>query len=293
MSNYVQYSQKMYTNGGHIEHAIHTKAEELKLFLSECRDHVKSKMHSLQDSLEVYLKEIEHKAHEFSTSHHLSVHHLSERLHEMQQHFNENVAKFLSPKSKLPIMVFLFSGMVCFFGSTLYHTFGCQSEGHCAFYLKVDYSGISTLIAGSLVPFVWYIFHGLTHWQCFYVITLGVLASLVLYVSFSERFSAVEYQPYRALCFVLMAAFCVVPFSHMVMHYGAIEMQIFGRFALSALLYLLGVAIYVSRYPERLFPGKCDIWFQSHQLFHTFIVAAALVWYSFALKLLESHTYIN
>lgn len=101
-------------------------------------------------------------------------------------------------------------------GSTLYHTFGCQSVDHCAFFLKVDYSGISTLIAGSLVPFVWCIFllfllllfpififlfetpedifHGLTHWQCFYVVTLAVLAGLVLYVSFSERFSSPEYQ---------------------------------------------------------------------------------------------------
>lgn len=280
------------THAHRLEHAMKTKTEELKKFLADCRDHFESKMHSIHDSFEVYLKEIEDSVHEFSTTH-KSVAHFSERLSKIQQFFDENLAKFFNPKSKLPIMVFLLSGMACFMGSTLYHTFGCQSAGHCNFFLKVDYSGISTLIAGSLVPFVWYVFHGLTHWQCFYIGTLVVLATLVLYVSFSERFSSQEYQPYRALCFVLMAAFALVPFLHMVFLYRRVEFYSFQRCFLSASLYILAVAAYVSRVPERLFPGKCDFWLQSHQVFHTFIVAAALVWYSFSLRLLDSNTYIN
>jgi len=276
-----------------VEEAMKSKGEELKKFLTDCRDHLNSKMHSLHDSFEIYLKEIEKSVHEFSNSTHESVANLSERLSEMRQRFDDNFAKLFSRKSKLPIMVFLLSGMVCFMGSTLYHTFGCQSEGHCHFFLKVDYSGISTLIAGSLVPFVWYVFHGLTHWQCFYVVTVFVLACLVLYVSFAEQFSSDEYQPYRALCFILMAAFAIVPFLHMVFLYGTVEVYAFQRFALSAFLYGLAVAAYVSRIPERLFPGKCDFLLQSHQVFHTFIVAAALVWYTFALRLLDSNTYIN
>ena len=37
--------------------------------------------------------------------------------------------------------------------------------------------------------------------------------------------------------------------------------------------------IYLARIPERLAPGVFDIWFQSHQLFHVFVVAAACVHY--------------
>lgn len=287
-----------------LELAVHAKINEVKAFLSEGRDHFKSKVHSLHETMEIYFKDFEKSVHDtyeasvhdmYEISHHPqeSVRRISERLSGVRELFNESLAKFFSPKSKFPIMVFLFSGMVCFMFSTLYHTFGCQSEHHCAFYLKIDYSGISTLIAGSLVPFVWYVFHGLTHWQCFYVVTLFLLASLVLYVSFSEHFSTAEYQPYRALCFVLMAGFSVVPFLHMVYLYGTVEIHSFSRMALSALLYVLGVVAYISRIPERLFPGKCDFWLQSHQVFHTFIVAAALVWYSFALRLLNSHAYVN
>jgi hypothetical protein len=35
----------------------------------------------------------------------------------------------------------------------------------------------------------------------------------------------------------------------------------------------------LARIPERLAPGLFDIWFQSHQLFHVFVVAAACVHY--------------
>ncbi|KHJ79841.1 hypothetical protein OESDEN_20499 [Oesophagostomum dentatum] len=42
-------------------------------------------------------------------------------------------------------------------------------------------------------------------------------------------------------------------------------------------MYIGGATIYATRIPERWFPGKCDLWFQSHQLFHTFVVIAAFI----------------
>ena len=45
------------------------------------------------------------------------------------------------------------------------------------------------------------------------------------------------------------------------------------------LLYLTGALLYATRIPERFMPGKCDIWFQSHQIFHLLVVAAAFVHY--------------
>ena len=32
----------------------------------------------------------------------------------------------------------------------------------------------------------------------------------------------------------------------------------------------------LNRVPERLFPGRCDLWGQSHQIFHILVVAGAL-----------------
>lgn len=35
--------------------------------------------------------------------------------------------------------------------------------------------------------------------------------------------------------------------------------------------------IYAARVPERFFPGRFDIMFHSHQIFHIFVVVAALI----------------
>eukprot|EP00095_Tigriopus_kingsejongensis_P000110 snap_masked-scaffold265_size231475-processed-gene-0.7 protein:Tk00110 transcript:snap_masked-scaffold265_size231475-processed-gene-0.7-mRNA-1 annotation:"adiponectin receptor protein 2-like" len=44
-------------------------------------------------------------------------------------------------------------------------------------------------------------------------------------------------------------------------------------------LYLTGAVLYAARIPERFYPGKCDIWFQSHQIFHILVIVAAFVHY--------------
>lgn len=52
-----------------------------------------------------------------------------------------------------------------------------------------------------------------------------------------------------------------------------------GWLVLMGLLYILGAMFYALRVPERWFPGKCDIWFQSHQIFHVLVIVAAFVHY--------------
>lgn len=44
-----------------------------------------------------------------------------------------------------------------------------------------------------------------------------------------------------------------------------------------ALLYFMGVVVYVLRVPERWFPGRFDIWGHSHQIWHIFVVLGIIV----------------
>ena len=44
-------------------------------------------------------------------------------------------------------------------------------------------------------------------------------------------------------------------------------------------LYLIGAFLYAFRIPERYLPGKFDIFFHSHQIFHLLIVLAAYTHY--------------
>lgn len=277
------------------EEFAHAKITEMKGYIYNVKAQIRDGMDSMHHRMDTYFKEIEKSVHDLQNFHpHLPVTNFKANLMKMNTQLNEKYNKYVTPKSKWPMIVFLISGMVCFLGSTLFHTFGCQSQRAFYFFLKIDYSGISVLIAGSIVPFVCYIFHELTHWQYVYLTCLTIVSLSVIFVSFSERFSADEYQPYRAGLFALMACFFIVPFGHMLWVYGNVDAYTFGRFMLSASLYLAGVASYVLRFPERLFPGKFDIWLHSHQVFHMFIVAAAIVWYYFMIRLWEgSHSHVS
>ena len=45
---------------------------------------------------------------------------------------------------------------------------------------------------------------------------------------------------------------------------------------LQGVLYIVGAGIYAIRIPERFAPGKFDILGSSHQIFHGFVLAAAV-----------------
>jgi adiponectin receptor len=74
----------------------------------------------------------------------------------------------------------------------------------------------------------------------------------------------------------------VVPAVHYAISEGwfnALSRASLGWLILMGCLYILGALFYALRVPERFFPGKCDIWFQSHQIFHVLVIAAAFVHY--------------
>lgn len=55
----------------------------------------------------------------------------------------------------------------------------------------------------------------------------------------------------------------LVPTLHFMISEGFIKATTVGQIGwlfLMAVLYILGVALYAARIPERFFPGKCDIW---------------------------------
>jgi len=39
-------------------------------------------------------------------------------------------------------------------------------------------------------------------------------------------------------------------------------------------LYIIGAGLYAARFPERMAPGRFDIWGSSHQIFHVCVLAA-------------------
>lgn len=109
------------------------------------------------------------------------------------------------------------------------------------------------------------------------VCVLGITAIIVSQCDF---FSTPQYRGVRAGVFVGLGLSGVVPTLHFMITEGFLRATTMGQMGwlfLMAVLYITGACLYAARIPERFFPGKCDIWFHSHQLFHILVVAGAFV----------------
>ena len=65
------------------------------------------------------------------------------------------------------------------------------------------------------------------------------------------------------------------PIIHLISIYGlkhVIDHGALYHALLMGALYVTGACLYAARIPERFMPGKCDIWFQSHQVILHFLL---------------------
>ncbi|CAF3397388.1 unnamed protein product [Rotaria sp. Silwood1] len=172
----------------------------------------------------------------------------------MAIYFTSRPSSEVHIEQKLIFAAFFLGAIMCLLCSTLYHTLYCHSPEISKFFSKLDYCGIAFLIIGSIIPLLYYQFYCEFGIKVAYLTFIGVLGIGCIIVSMWDKFSASHYRVYRA--------------------FGAIHYLL-----LVAVLYLTGACLYAARIPERLAPGLFDIWFQSHQLFHVFVVVAACVHY--------------
>ncbi|XP_053200056.1 adiponectin receptor protein 2 isoform X1 [Scomber japonicus] len=229
--------------------------------------------------------------------------------------FRPNMSFVAPVQEKVVIGIFFMGAILCLSFSWLFHTVYCHSEGVSRIFSKLDYSGIAFLIMGSFVPWLYYSFY-CSPQPCFiYLMVVCILGLSAITVSQCDFFATPQYrgvragtvrqrwdqylfsfkalhQAFRCLgfsihrlsscsgVFVGLGLSGVVPTLHFVISEGLIKATTMGQMGwllLMATLYITGACLYAARIPERFFPGKCDIWFHSHQLFHILVVAGAFV----------------
>ncbi|NWQ83495.1 PAQR1 protein, partial [Columbina picui] len=144
----------------------------------------------------------------------------------------------------------------------------------------LDYSGIALLIMGSFVPWLYYSFYCSPQPRLIYLSIVCVLGISAIIVAQWDRFATPKHRQTRAGVFLGLGLSGVVPTMHFTIAEGFVKATTVGQmgwFFLMAVMYITGAGLYAARIPERFFPGKFDIWFQSHQIFHVLVVAAAFV----------------
>ncbi|VDO64511.1 unnamed protein product [Heligmosomoides polygyrus] len=181
---------------------------------------------------------------------------------------------------KVLFSTYFLGAILCLGMSFIFHTVACHSDSVGKLFSKLDYAGITLLIVGSFIPWLYYAFYCRALHMAIYITMISVLGVLAMIVSLWDKFAEPSYRPLRAGVFVAMGLSAVVPAAHLFVVDGfdfLYKKASLVWMLFMAAMYLGGAAIYATRIPERWFPGRCDLWFQSHQLFHTFVVIAAFI----------------
>ncbi|OQR91663.1 adiponectin receptor protein [Achlya hypogyna] len=181
-----------------------------------------------------------------------------------------------------PMAVFIASAIVCLSCSATFHLLYVVNQQIYFFLSRMDYAGIAVLIAGSFYPLIYYSFYCHPYLRTFYLATISLLAGATFAMSLIPRFSTLEYLYIRTCIFIGLGLFGVIPVTHLCLLFGVYDEHVtvvLGPLVLMAFLYIFGAFIYSIRFPERFYPGGFDVWGGSHQVWHCFVVAAALVHY--------------
>ncbi|KAA8522974.1 hypothetical protein F0562_009397 [Nyssa sinensis] len=191
--------------------------------------------------------------------------------------------------ARWPFFVFLGGSMFCLFSSSTCHLFSCHSHHLNLFLLRIDYVGIAVMIITSFFPPIYYIFQCDTLWQFIYLGGITVMGIFTIATLLSPSLSTGKYRPFRALLFVAMGLFGIVPAIHaVIVNWTEPQRNVTLAYeAVMALSYLTGTMFYVSRIPERWKAGWFDLAGHSHQIFHVFVILGALAHYGAALVFLE------
>jgi len=187
----------------------------------------------------------------------------------------------------------------CFLCSTMYHLFSCHSEHTSCQVARLDYSGISGLILASFYPPVYYIFYCFPGYQALYLGTITFLGLVGMFGPMFSFFHAHWFHPFRVMLFVGTTCSGFVPALHSVFipqldklgydlgaDVPAFE-ECFWLLVAMFALYGIGFVFYITKTPEKFFPGKFDHWFHSHSIWHIFVFAATFAHYMNCIKLFE------
>ncbi|RIA86658.1 hemolysin-III related-domain-containing protein [Glomus cerebriforme] len=178
--------------------------------------------------------------------------------------------------------MFLLGAMICLAFSSTFHTLCCHSEKVCANWNRCDYIGIVTLIVGSFYPMIYYGFYCNSVLQIVYLTMISLFGAATISVAVSSRFRSPQLRWFRTGLFIAMGLSAFVPLIHALIIYGyrlCFDVISLKWLLLMGALYITGAVIYGARVPERWYPGVFDLLGASHQIFHLFVIAGALVHY--------------
>ncbi|KAL6097094.1 paqr3 [Pungitius sinensis] len=186
----------------------------------------------------------------------------------------------------------LFCFQVCMLCSVGYHLFSChRSETTCRRWLSLDYAGISVGILGCYVPGIFYAFYCNGFWRQVYLLTVLSLILAVFCAQVHPHYLSNEWRRIRTTIFCCVAGISVIPACHWVWLNGGLATDVVQLFLPRVLImYLIAGSaflFYVTKVPERYFPGQLNYLGASHQVWHILVVVMFYWWHQTAVHIMH------
>ncbi|ESO94939.1 hypothetical protein LOTGIDRAFT_144778 [Lottia gigantea] len=198
---------------------------------------------------------------------------------------NDLVFTLPSYKTHVTDYIVITFGLLCFqycmLCSTGYHIFNCHSEKCCQWWLGIDMAGISVGVIGCYIPALYYAYYCITIWRDIYMFTIAVLTLGTLILQREPEFKTRRWFKIRVLIYIALTAIGVIPTIHWIYlndGFNAFIVQLFiPKIIVLYLLGMVALTFYLSKFPERYYPGTFDMIGSSHQCWH-FVVVLAFIW---------------
>ncbi|KAI1174510.1 mPR-like GPCR protein [Nemania sp. FL0916] len=179
------------------------------------------------------------------------------------------------------IFTFLLSAAAACLGiSSAYHTLMSHSREVEARWLRLDFVGIIILIVGSFVSGIYVGFWCEWTQRKIYWSMSASLGAISIVIMLAPFFQGPKWRTFRLVVFVVTGLSGFAPIIHGIHMFGFAQMARqsgLPYYFAEGGIFLIGAVTYASRFPERIKPGRFDIFGSSHQIFHILVVIATVV----------------
>ena len=188
----------------------------------------------------------------------------------------------LSTKTDIFIAaVFFFAACKCLVCSTMWHTMNSIAEQTLMErFACVDYTGISLLIAASIMTIEYTAFYCEPVSQWSYIIMTGALGIGGVILPWYPTFNRADMSWARVAFYCMLGATGLLPVFQLNITRGPEwSYYFYAPIMKSVAIYLCGAIVYASQIPERWWPGGFDYIGGSHNLWHLAVLGGILFHY--------------
>lgn len=177
--------------------------------------------------------------------------------------------------------VFFIAACKCLVCSTIWHTMnGIAEQTLMERFACVDYTGISFLIAASIMTTEYTAFYCEPISRGIYMLTTAILGIGGIIIPWHPTFNRSDMNWARVAFYVCLGVSGFIPAVQLCFTRGPAWCYYFyAPVAKSVAVYLIGACVYASKIPERWWPGVFDYVGGSHNLWHLAVLGGILFHY--------------